>query len=99
MLVSKSMNPNCKLPVPSIYSSARPELERLAYPDAFRSRPETAVRHRSGTSPDVSIQVKPVRLVPGTMVVRSKYSCGFPMIETEQPAKPFTGAHLALGLR
>ena len=26
--------------------------------------------------------------------VRSKYSCGFPMVETEQPAKPFTGAHL-----
>ena len=32
-------------------------------------------------------------------VVRSKYSCGFPMIETEQPAKPSTGAYLALGLR
>ena len=31
--------------------------------------------------------------------VRSKYSCGFPMGETYQPAKPFTGAHLALGLR
>lgn len=30
--------------------------------------------------------------------VRSKYSCGFPMVETEQPAKPFTGAHLAFGL-
>ncbi len=31
-------------------------------------------------------------------LVRSKYSCGFPVVETEQPAKPFTGAHLALGL-
>ena len=33
------------------------------------------------------------------IVVRSKYSYSFPMVETEQPAKPFTGAHLALGLR
>ena len=32
------------------------------------------------------------------VLVRSKYSCGFPMVETEQPAKPFTGAHLAFGL-
>ena len=41
------------------------------------------------------------RVVKGLAVqdaVRSKYSCGFPMVETEQPAKPLTGAHLALGL-
>ena len=30
--------------------------------------------------------------------VRPKYSCGFPMVETEQPAKPFTGAHLLLAV-
>ena len=38
-------------------------------------------------------------LIGQSAVVRSKYSCGFPMLETKQPAKPFTGAHLALGLR
>ena len=41
---------------------------------------------------DVEVKVHPVPVDP----VGSRYSCGFPMVETEQPAEPFTALNGAL---